>query len=243
MRSLSIEGRLRTFRKTGGVTVIHADLTPSETGVMDALAWLDDEEQTRLNRYRHTGARLQFALCRACLRAVLCRELGCGNEQLKFGASDFGKPFALVDGALAPVSFNVSHSGDHGLIAVVSKGRVGVDVEDRTAPRDMDGLSEAAFSPQEQAELASEQGDEKLRLFFALWTMKEALTKALGAGLFLDMSGFEVPPKMRCGISTGIFQFPCQPSVKWRLENLGSESFAAALAHELEPHDNMGPTP
>ena len=231
------------MRKTGGATVIHADLTPGETGAMNALAWLDDEERTRWNRYRHTGARLQFALCRASLRAILCRELDCRNEQLKFGASDFGKPFALVDGALAPVSFNVSHSGKHGLIAVASRGRVGVDVEERTAPRDMDGLSEAVFSRKEQAELAAAQGDGKVRLFFALWTMKEALVKALGAGLSLDMSGFEISPEMRCGISTGIFQFPHQPSVKWRLENLGSESFAAALAHELTPPGNTGPTP
>ncbi len=41
------------------------------------------------------GPRREFTLCRAVLRALLCRELGCGNEQLSFGVSDHGKPFEI----------------------------------------------------------------------------------------------------------------------------------------------------
>ena len=64
--------------------------------------------------------------------------------------------------------------------------------------------------------------------------MKEALIKALGLGLSLDMSRLEIPPAMRRGKRTGIFRFPEAPTARWRLDDLGNEHFAAAIACELD---------
>ncbi len=226
------------FRKVGHATVLHVDLTAHAAREAEALAWLDEEERARWQRYQYDGPRRRFALCRAALRAVLCDRLGCRNEQLAFSASDHGKPYAVVQGKPAPVSFNVSHSGAHGLIAFAAAGRLGVDVEERRAPCDLDGLISSVLGPDEQAELALERGCHKLRLFFNFWTIKEALIKALGLGLSLDMSQFEIPSAMRQGKATSIFQFPQMPTIRWRLEELGNEHFAAAIAHELAPDSN-----
>ena len=228
----------RPFRTVDRATVLHVDLTPHAAREAEAWAWLDEEEQARWQRYQHDGPRRRFALCRAALRAVLCRQLDCRNEQLEFGASEHGKPYAVVQGVAAPVSFNVSHSGAHGLITFAAAGRLGVDVEERRAPRDLDGLISSVLGPDEQAELALARGGRKLRLFFNFWTIKEALIKALGLGLSLDMSQFEIPSAMRQGKATSIFQFPQMPTVRWRLEDLGNEHFAAAIAHELAPDSN-----
>ena len=115
-----------------------------------------------------------------------------------------------------------------------------MDVEERRTPRDLDGLISSVMGPDEQAELALVRGCRKLHLFFNFWTIKEALIKALGLGLALDMSGFEIPLAMRHGETTSIFQFPFpqMPAVRWRLEDLGNEHFAAALACELDPDPN-----
>ena len=228
----------RPFRKVGHATVLHVDLTAHAAREAEAWAWLDEEERARWQRYQHDGPRRRFALCRAALRAVLCSQLGCRNEQLAFGASDHGKPYAVVQGVAAPVSFNVSHSGAHGLIAFAAAGRLGVDVEERRAPRNLDGLISSVLGPDEQAELALAHGCRKLHLFFNFWTLKEALIKALGLGLALDMSRFEIPLAMRHGETTSLFQFPQMPTVRWRLEDLGNEHFAAAIAHELDPEPN-----
>ena len=115
----------RPFRTVGHAAVLHVDLTAHADREAEAWAWLDEEEQGRWQRYQHDGSRRRFALCRAALRAVLCSQLDCRNEQLAFGASDRGKPYAVVQGQPAPVSFNVSHSGAHGLIAVAATGRLG----------------------------------------------------------------------------------------------------------------------
>ena len=228
----------RPFRKVGDATVLHVDLTPHVAREAEAWAWLDEEEQARWQRYQHDGPRRRFALCRAALRAVLCRQLDCRNEQLVFGASDHGKPYVVVQGKPAPISFNVSHSGAHGLIAFAAAGRLGVDVEERSTPRDLDGLIRSVLGPDEQADLALAHGCNKLYLFFNFWTIKEALIKALGLGLSLDMSQFEIPSAMRHGGTTSIFQFPQLPTVRWRLEDLGNEHFAAAIACELDPDSN-----
>ena len=223
-----------SFRKTGPVTIIHVDLTPNASREASSLLWLNEEEQVRCRQYPLPGPRRRFALCRAALRAILCRQLGCSNEHLSLGSSDYGKPFALIDEESAPISFNLSHSGKHGLIALAPHGRLGVDVEERVPRKDFDELSEAVFGPHEQSALACVRGSDRIRLFFRLWTIKEALIKALGLGFTLDVSQFEVPPALHQG-KMGIFRFPQLPEVRWRVEYIGNENFSAAIAHELLP--------
>ena len=131
---------IRRFRKIDDIVVVHIDLAPQKDQISLAVTWLDQEEITRWRRYRFGRPQRQFALCRAALRAVLCSRLDCKNSQLSVGVSDYGKPFALLDGSPAPVSFNVSHSGNHGLIAFAQKKRLGVDVEERVLRRGRTGL-------------------------------------------------------------------------------------------------------
>ena len=222
----------RPFKTVGDTSVIHVDLKPNAGRESYATTWLNKEERSRQIGYRYAGPRRQFGLCRAALRSILCNRLGCINGQLAFGASEYGKPYALVDGLEAPVSFNVSHSGSQGLIAVAPGGRLGIDVEERIGRDDLDGLASTMFSRTEQAELSSAGAEEKLRFFFDLWTIKEALLKAIGTGLYLNPSSIEVPPAMRHGNKTAVFQFPHLPEIQWTLIGLGGEDFSAAMALE-----------
>lgn len=226
----------RPFRRAGGADVVHVDLTPHVAREAAALAWLDEEERSRRERFRHAGRRRQYTLCRAALRAILCGRLGCANEVLSFVESERGKPHALLRGTPAPVSSSVSHSGVHGLLAVARDGRLGVDVEERVARKDLDALMEAVLTPEERAEIVAAGAGERSGRFYGIWTIKEALVKALGTGLRLDLAGFAVPAAMRRGVTTGEFRFPHLPEVTWRVENLGNEQFAAAVAHERVPH-------
>lgn len=235
MSADALDSWFRTFREIDNMLVVHVDLTPHEGREAYAFSLLDGEEQGRWRRYRYDRPRREFALCRAALRSILCCRLGCDNEKLSFDTLEHGKPFALVDGIAAPGSFNVSHSGKHGLVALAPQGRLGVDVEERVDRLDLEGMSEIVFSLDEQADFASVRGREKFHLFFTLWTLKEALIKALGTGFSLDPSRFEVPQAIRRGARKGIFRFPWIPDVEWRIENLGNTDFAAAIAYEPDP--------
>lgn len=220
------------FRAIDEIRVLHVDLSAGGGREDGALPWLDRDEQQRRDRFVHDSPRRRFTLCRAVLRSVLCHRLDCRNEHLAFEASEHNKPSATVRGRPAPISFNVSHSGRHGLIALSPGGEIGVDVEERIPHPNVAELIAAVFGPNEQSELAAVRGQRRLELFFDLWTMKEALSKAHGMGLSLDVARFEIPPAMRDGAASGCFRFADLPDVAWRLHNIGTDEFAAAVAYE-----------
>ncbi len=206
------------WRAVGPVEILAVDLRPHPALDELARAWLDADERKRADRRRR-----QFARCRAALRFALCERGGFANRELRFEYGEHGKPRAVVPGRRPP-SFNVSHSGDHGLIAFAPSGRVGVDLEVRRPGRDFDGVGRRVFGARERA-----AGEEA---FYRLWTMKEALIKAVGAGFTLQPARFEVPAAMIAGAVSGEFRFPHLPDVRWRLHGLDEPRFAAALAFE-----------
>ncbi len=149
---------------------MHVDLTANADHEAEAVAWLDEAERGRWEGYPYSGPQRQFLLCRAALRAALCEQLGCGNDELSFETSEHGKPWARVGGMEAPISFNVSHGGRHGLIAIALGGRLGVDVEELADRRNLDLLMDGVLGENEHREIASKGGDDQLRSFFRLWT-------------------------------------------------------------------------
>ena len=228
------------FWVSGDISVALVDLRPDAGREQEALTWLDSVERARWEEYRPTPRR-RFILCRAALRVILCGELDCRNEELSFVAAEYGKPYALIAGQPAAVSFNVSHSSRHGLIALASSGagrpgvNIGVDIEDIGPRRHLKSLIEAVMTPAERAELAALTGPERLRQFYRFWTGKEALVKALGDGFSTDVSRLELPEAMRRGAKSGVFRFPHRPEQVWRLADLGGEEFAATLVWEAPP--------
>lgn len=225
---------LRYFCTVGTATVMHADLRVHPERELSALAWLDAEERARWQNCLHLGARRRFALCRAALRLILCQQLACPNAQLAFGRSRYGKPFATVSAAPAAVSFNVSHSGEHGLIAFAPAGRLGIDVEEYVARRYPDHLSTSSslFTAQERGALARAQGSDKVHLFARLWTLKEALAKAHGTGLRRGSAQLAIPAALLHG-TTSRGQFASESAVQWRADYIGGAAFAAAVVQEI----------
>ena len=223
------------YRTLGDTTVLHVDLRPHADHEADSLAWLDTAERRRRQRFEIPGPGRRYALCRAALRAVLADRLACRNERITFGAGDHGKPFAMVDGVRAGISFNLSHSGDHGLIAVSPRGGLGIDVEQREPRRHMERLIGTVFTETEQTAFTTVEGRDRSDLFLDFWTMKEALIKALGTGLSTDPATFDIPSVMQRGVKRSTFRFPDIPAVTWQLDNIGNEAYAAAIARELIP--------
>ncbi len=221
------------WREDKSSLILHIDLRPDRDREARAVAILDEEEQARWNRFLHPGARRQYALCRAALRINLCKRLGCANGELSFGYLEHGKPFAKVNGAPSRASFNVSHSGRHGLIGFAKQDGLGVDLEVRTPDRDFDGIGGRVYGPTERRVLSAAVGRGKADLFYRLWSLKEALIKALGTGFSLSPAGFEVPQPILEGARSAEFRFPHLPSDPYWLEDLGESRFAAARAYQV----------
>ena len=225
------------WREVEDAIVLHVDLAPDEASEARAVSLLDEAETTRWRRILSARARREFALCRAALRVILSERLGCAGRQLSFDYLEHGKPVARVAGQPVGAGFNVSHSGRHGLIAIAGHDCLGVDVEERVSQRDLEGIGSLVYGPMERRLLGNTAGRERVRLFYRLWSMKEALIKALGAGFSLNPTGFQIPAPMLRGARSGAFRFPHLPSQSWRLLDLGEPRFAAALAYRL-PHSS-----
>ena len=198
----------KPFASKDVIDVVHVDLAPSPVCEARAFEWLDHAERVAWQRYVPSPRR-RFALCRAALRSILCNRLGCRNDELSFGTLRYGKPYAVVDGTPTDaIRFNVSHSGDHGLIAFAPSGRLGIDIEEIVPQRNLHLIIEAVMGPDERDELAALVGDRKLGHFYRLWTFKEALTKAIGTGLSSEFSRFQVPLGLRRGDTFGNCYIP-----------------------------------
>ena len=225
------------WREAEGSLILHVDLQPDPEREARALDLLDEEERRRWDRFLVKRAQRQYCLCRAALRINLCERLGCENRELSFGYLEHGKPFAKVNGVPSSISFNVSHSGMHGLIGFCDHDGLGVDLEERDPGRNFDGIGSSVYAPAERRALAAATGPEKAALFYRLWSLKEALIKALGTGFSLNPSRFEVPRSMLEGERSSVFRFPHNPSDPFWLEDLGEARFAAATAYRLQRQD------
>lgn len=146
--------------------------------------WLSDDERERADRFRVEHARRAFVASRAALRRILGARLGVEPATLEFTLSAHGRP-SLAGGR---VSFNVSHSGELGLIAVADgERRIGVDVEQVRATSDFQALAARFFHPDEAAAIGARR-----EAFFRCWTKKEAVVKAIGQGLSHPLETFVV---------------------------------------------------
>ena len=222
------------WREIDGVTTFSMSTSrPNPEREAFAFSLLDDEEKARWRRFVVERAKRQFALCRGALRVQLSQRLDCPNRALTFDYLEHGKPVARVNGRRPSIGFNVSHSGRHGLMAFADRGGLGVDVEERLPRLDLDGIGGKVYGPSERQALAAATGAQKVHLFYRLWSLKEALIKALGTGFSLNPSRFEVPATMLEGARSSDFRFPHSPESRWRLHDLGEPRFAAALAWRL----------
>ena len=221
------------WRTAEGSLILHVDLRADPEREERAFELLDEDERARWKRFAVEGARRRFALCRAALRVNLCERLGCSNQELSFSYQEHGKPFAMVDGEPSNASFNVSHSGGHGLIGFAKQDGLGVDLEVRAPLRDFDGIGSRVYTQRERRALSAATGSEKADLFYRLWSLKEALIKALGTGFSLSPARFEVPLPILEGGRSAAFRFPHLPSDPFWLEDLGETRFAAASACRL----------
>jgi len=153
---------------------------------------LSSDEITRAGRFHFDKDRNRFTRCRAALRTLLASYLAVPASEIRFQYSASGKPQVIGEQNPRALAFNVSHSGNLALIAVGSKFRLGVDVEEIRDDADTTKLAERFFSLRERAGLQALPNLLRVPGFFACWTRKEAFLKATGDGLSFPLSDFSV---------------------------------------------------
>ncbi|TCT02551.1 4'-phosphopantetheinyl transferase family protein [Paralcaligenes ureilyticus] len=150
---------------------------------------LTEDERTRADAFRVPWARNQFVQVRGVLRLLLGEYLGRPATDIGFDYGEFGKP-ALVHEA--GWHFNVAHSGDYALLAVANGYEVGVDIEKFRASAELASLARMVLSRSEAALWQTLPDVDRASAFFAAWTGKEAVAKAVGQGLRLEFPRLDI---------------------------------------------------
>lgn len=166
------------------VTIWHIPL--SGGAATGDLALLDDKERRRAERFLRDDDRWRYVRAHAAMRRILASETGRQPDNLAFLASEYGKP-ALAD---ASIHFNLSHSGDHAVLATSFEAEVGIDIESHTT--DTRRIANLVLTGREMEAFSSLPVLAQDAAFLRVWTRKEALLKAAGCGLALDPRRVEV---------------------------------------------------
>jgi 4'-phosphopantetheinyl transferase len=155
---------------------------------------LSEDEMVRADRLRSFELRADFVYTRGVLRHILARyaDNGLAPADLRFTYEDLGKPHLIDAHGGEDIGFNTSHSRDISVFAVATGRSVGVDVESIRPDYDHDVIAERWFARAENQMIRELPAEMRLQAFFATWSRKEALVKALGTGISHRLSSFIV---------------------------------------------------
>lgn len=191
-------------------TLALADLTEADLEASRAV--LSDAERQRADRFVFPASRSEYIAAHGLVRQMLGDLVGCAPADLVFAvAKEGGKPF-LTDPPGAGIDFSLSHATGMVACAVGFGCAVGIDLESLDRRVSL-GIARRFFAADEYAWLTGLAEDAQPAAFLHLWTLKEAVAKAVGLGIQLGFGAFSMrpdPPRLELpppGFGTG-----------WRLE-------------------------
>jgi 4'-phosphopantetheinyl transferase len=186
---------------------------------------LTEAERAQAARFHFEHLRRHYTVARGALRLLLGRYLSADPALIALRTGPKGKPF--VD---APLSFNVSHSGDLALLAFTRGPELGIDVEQFRPMPDLLPVARRFFCAEETEELMALPPPARQRAFFACWTRKEAYIKATGNGLHTPLDQFRVT--LRPGEAARFVHIANDDAGAWTLHDVVvPEGYAAAVAY------------
>lgn len=146
---------------------------------------LSNTEEQKARSIRHPSIKQRFCAGRQAIRHILGQHIHQAPVSLEFTENAHGR-LALCTPHHPLISFNLSHCEEFSLLVVSDRYHVGVDVEQIDPSLEPIPVGEGVFDAREMAYLYSLEGDERLKGFYRLWTIKEAVLKLMGTGFSLE---------------------------------------------------------
>jgi 4'-phosphopantetheinyl transferase len=220
---------------------VHVWCAPLEQplqGMAKFFSLLSPDEVARSERFYFERDRSHFIVGRGLLRMLLGRYLQMEPGRVEFSYGQYGKPALKSVSQGKTLQFNLSHSKDLAVFIFSWNRLVGIDVEFVRPMPNQDRFAEQLFSAQESALIGSLFGQEKLDAFFTIWTCKEALFKASGAGLTTSLTEAEISLTDRGAARLLSIGGDQEQAAEWHMETFKpaaeyQASFAVA-GHDLQ---------
>lgn len=217
----------------------HVMVSPLE--IQRCQSILSQDELNRARKFAFARDRERYILAKALQRNVLSRyHRSISSREWRFWFNPNGKPH-IANSSAAGLHFNLSHTEGLIALAVASTQPLGVDVENTQRTNNLVSLADYCFTEAEQSYLFENgiNGEDRefARRFFTLWTLKEAVVKAVGVGLSLGLKSVEF--RMDDPISVGPLPQPHPQNWFLYQEWLDSHSLALACPTHHPLHVNL----
>lgn len=200
-----------TFRNDR-VMLVRLSLTATDE-VCGRLEQLLSAEERERARRRLPTVRRRAVVSRGRLRQLLGWVLNLPPAEVVLQTNQHGKP-GLTGSLAGRCEFNVTHSGDEGLIAVAVDRPVGVDLEIGKPTQTVDWarlMAGTIFGEAEQARWQGVPDSQAAAAVLDAWVTKEAVFKAVGTGIGDRLRQCELPPVIpRVGLTAAAAPVDCQ---------------------------------
>lgn len=145
---------------------------------------LTDDEKVIVSSFATELLRSRALGARVFLRSILANYLGKPPAKVEIEIGKFGKP--LVIGG---PEFNLSHSGQIAAVALHPSLQVGIDIE--RCNNEIKGSDFASILSENEKRRAI-QNPPRNTQWLQMWVRKEAVVKATGLGLHIDLTTIDV---------------------------------------------------
>ena len=167
------------------------DITEGKEPDRRLIAMLPENRIKKLERYVHSADRLRCYAAGLTAMLAAAALFSCNVNDVALVTENGEAPYAVVEGN-KKAFLGISHSGRY-VICTADFKPCGCDVEEIGEIADCTELARGFYSKNETDTLLSiGDEEERRRMFFTLWTAKEAYLKYLGIGLRRSLSSFSV---------------------------------------------------
>lgn len=154
--------------------------------------YISTDDKERLSGIKCDKSRRQVLLRIALVRIILGDYLNFPPEKILFNKNKYGKP--SIKRPDVKCNFNISHSGDDIIVIFDPKRPVGIDIENFASLNKRNiNILEGVYSAGELERYCALTKQDQFEFFSSTWVVKEAILKALGIGITVELNRIELP--------------------------------------------------
>jgi 4'-phosphopantetheinyl transferase len=143
------------------------------------------EKQHKINQFRFDVDKKLSLFSHILSQYIACQTLNVTINELHFANNEYGKPYLI---SYSNFHYNISHTRN-AIVVGVSNKPIGVDIE-KIKHYDLK-IAERFFTENEINYILSDSQNQD-KLFYEIWTKKEAYIKSVGKGLAIPLKSFDV---------------------------------------------------
>ncbi|XP_075495338.1 uncharacterized protein LOC142532777 [Primulina tabacum] len=213
---------------------------PSVNHLSFFISLLPQHEHSSINRFVKLEDKKRALVSRLLQYALVHQILGIPFDEIIILRTVEGKPYLVCENTeigFPNFNFNASHHGDYVAIASEPLCLVGLDIVSHSIPTNETAQEfiqnfSAYFSSLEWYHIISGgSSDEKLKIFYRYWCLKEAYVKALGTGVGYRLDDVEFHHTGWKNISAKVAGIELKDWKFWLLELDQLHSLSIARGH------------